>query len=180
MFREWRKEEYLREWWRGWCLVSDRWVNPGKDGWILWRRIVTSFCNVKTGNKKLWIEKIGGLGSRRLRPAMGCNAIGRRRLSSVHSKTYHRLHFTVGGRWIKSLHLEPLQRCYCENLGSPTSACVMQVITLITYMQLLHTINGSLAVGRVGNILCGCPSYVGDKRPLLHSHTKPLTLSLPV
>ena len=30
--------------------------------------------------KQYWIDKIGGPGSRRLRPAMGCNAIGRRPL----------------------------------------------------------------------------------------------------
>ena len=40
-------------------------------------------------------------------------------------KLYHRPHFTVGGSLNKSLHLQPLQWCYCENLGSLASACVM-------------------------------------------------------
>ena len=43
----------------------------------------------------------------------------------VHQKLYHRQHFTVGGSWNKSLHLQPLQQCYCENLGSPASACII-------------------------------------------------------
>ena len=37
----------------------------------------------------------------------------------MHSKLYHRPHFTVCGSWNKSLHL---QLCYCENSGSPASA----------------------------------------------------------
>ena len=41
-------------------------------------------------------------------------------------KLYHSPHFTVGGSWNKNLQLQLLQRCYCENLGSPTSACVMK------------------------------------------------------
>ena len=75
-------------------------------------------------------------------------------------KLYHRPHFTVGGCWNKSLHLKPLQRCYCENSGSTTSACIMRRHYSITYMQSLHSINGLLAVGRVGNLLCGRPSYL--------------------
>ena len=59
------------------------------------------------------------------------------------------------GSWNKSLHLQPLQRCYCENSGSPASACVMWRHYSITYTQSLHTVNGSLAVGRVRNLLCG-------------------------
>ena len=47
-------------------------------------------------------------------------------LCSVHSKPCHRPHFTVGGSWNKSLRLQPLQRCYCENSGSLASACVMR------------------------------------------------------
>ena len=31
----------------------------------------------------------------------------------VLQKLYHRPHFTVGGSWNKSFHLQPLQRCYC-------------------------------------------------------------------
>ena len=37
-------------------------------------------------------------------------------------KNYHRPHFTVGGSWNKSLHLQPLQRCYS---GSRVNACVI-------------------------------------------------------
>ena len=33
---------------------------------------------------------------------------------------------TVGGSWNKNLHLQPLQRYYCENSGSSSSACVMR------------------------------------------------------
>ena len=48
-------------------------------------------------------------------------------LCFVQSKLYHKAHHTVvGGRLNKSLHLQPLQRYYCENSGSPTSACVMR------------------------------------------------------
>ena len=47
-----------------------------------------------------------------------------------------------------------LQRCYCENSASPASHyCIM-------YTQSLHAINGLLAVGRAGNLLCGCSSYI--------------------
>ena len=66
----------------------------------------------------------------------------------------------IRGNWNKSLHLQPLQRCYCENSGSSASACVMRRHYSITYTQSLHTINGLLAVGRVGNLLCGRPSYI--------------------
>ena len=38
---------------------------------------------------------------------------------------YDRAHFTFGESWNKSLYLQPLQRCYCENSGSPASAHVM-------------------------------------------------------
>ena len=67
---------------------------------------------------------------------------------------------TVGGSWNKSLHLQPLQGCYCENSGSPVSAGVMQHRYSITYTQSLRAINGLLPVGRVGNLLCGRPSYL--------------------
>ena len=79
-------------------------------------------------------------------------------------KLYHRPYFTVGGCWNKSLYLEPLQRCYCENSRSPASACVIQSHYSITYTQSLHTINGLIAVGRVGNLLCGRPSYLTNAR----------------
>ena len=72
---------------------------------------------------------------------------------------YHRWQFTVGECWNKSLELQPLQLCYCENSGSLASACVMRRHYSVTYMQSLHTINGSVAAGRVGNLLSGCPSF---------------------
>ena len=82
------------------------------------------------------------------------------RLYGLHIwKLYHRQHFTVGGCWNKSLHLQPLQRCYCENSGSHASACATKRHYSITYTQSLHTINGLLAVVRVGNLLCGRHSY---------------------
>ena len=40
-------------------------------------------------------------------------------------KNCHRPQLTLGGSWNKSLHLQSLQRWYCENSGSPASACVM-------------------------------------------------------
>ena len=76
-------------------------------------------------------------------------------LCSVHSKTYQRPHLSVGGSLNKSLHLQTLRRCYSENSGSPVSACVMRRHCSITYTQSLHAVNGLLAVGRAGNLLCG-------------------------
>ena len=38
-----------------------------------------------------------------------------RRYALYIQKLYHRSHFTVGGCWNKNLHLQLLQRCYCEN-----------------------------------------------------------------
>ena len=73
---------------------------------------------------------------------------------------YRRPHFTVGGNWNKSLHLQPLQRSYCENFGSSASAYVMRRHYPTTYTPSLHAINGLLAVGRVRNLLCGFPSYI--------------------
>ena len=32
----------------------------------------------------------------------------------------------VGGSWYKSLQLQPLQQCYCENSESQASTCVMR------------------------------------------------------
>ena len=77
-------------------------------------------------------------------------------LCSVHSKTFHRPYFTVGGCWNKSLHLQPLQLWYCEKSGS---ACVMRRNYSITYMHPFSAINGLIVVGRVGNLLYGYPSY---------------------
>ena len=65
---------------------------------------------------------------------------------------------SVSGSWNKSLRFQPLQRCYCENWGSPASACVMRRHCSITYTQSLHAINGLTAVGRVGNLIYGRPS----------------------
>ena len=75
-------------------------------------------------------------------------------------KLFRRSHLTVDGRWNKSLQFQPLQQCYCENSGSPASVCVMRRHYSITYTQSLHAINGLLAVGRVGNLLCGHPSSI--------------------
>ena len=72
---------------------------------------------------------------------------------------YSRPHFTVGGSWNKSLRLQPLQRFYCENSGSPASACVMWRHYSIAYTESLRAINGLLAVGWLENLLCGRPSY---------------------
>ena len=83
-----------------------------------------------------------------------------RRYALCVQNLYHRPHFTVGDSWNKSLHLQPLQRCYFENSGSPASSCLMLSHYSITYTQSLHTINGLLAVGREGNLLCGRPSYI--------------------
>ena len=49
-------------------------------------------------------------------------------LCSVHSKLCNITYSTVGGSWNMSLQLQPLQRCYCENSGSPASVC--DVITV--------------------------------------------------
>ena len=68
--------------------------------------------------------------------------------------------YTVSGSWNKNLKLQPLQRRYCENSESRASVCVMRRRYSITYTQSLHIINGLLAVGRVGNLLCGRPSYM--------------------
>ena len=76
-------------------------------------------------------------------------------LCSVHSETSSQTALQAGGNWNKNVHFQPLQRCYCENSGSPARACVMRCRYSITYTQSLHAINGLLAVGRVGNLLCG-------------------------
>ena len=44
-----------------------------------------------------------------------------RRCAQSIQKRYKKSHFTVCGSWNKSLHLQPLQRCYCENSGSPSN-----------------------------------------------------------
>ena len=49
-------------------------------------------------------------------------------------KLYHRPHFTVGWCWNKSLHLQPLQRCYFENSGSPASVSVIRRHYFIIYI----------------------------------------------
>ena len=83
-----------------------------------------------------------------------------RRYALCIQKLYQRPHFTVDGSWNKSFHLQPLQRCYCVNSGSPASAYVMRHHYSITYYrQSLQAINGLVALGRVAKLLCGCPSY---------------------
>ena len=67
---------------------------------------------------------------------------------ALHSR--HELH--------KNLYNQLLQRCYCENSGISASACVIRRNFSITYTQSLHAVNGLIAVGRVGNLLCGLPS----------------------
>ena len=62
-----------------------------------------------------------------------------RRYALYIQNLYHRPHFTVGGSWNKSPQLQPLQRCYCENSGNITSACVMRRQYFITYTQSLST-----------------------------------------
>ena len=89
-----------------------------------------------------------------------------RRYALCFQKLYHRSHFTVGGCWNKSIHLKPLQRYYCENSESPASACVIRRHYSIMYTESLHVITGLLAVGRVGNLICGCP------RPLYKTKTR--------
>ena len=83
-----------------------------------------------------------------------------RRCALCIQKLYHRPDFIVGGSWNKSLHLQSLQRRYCENSGSLASTCVMRRHYSIKYTHSLHAINGLIAVGRVGNLLCGHPSYI--------------------
>ena len=78
-----------------------------------------------------------------------------RRYGLCIQKLYRRPHFIVGGCWNNSLHLQPLQRCYCENFGSPASACIMRRHYSITHTQSLHAISSLLVVGRVENLLCG-------------------------
>ena len=70
-----------------------------------------------------------------------------RRYALYIHKVYHRMHFTVSGCWNKSLKLQPLQRCYCENSGSHASACVMQRHYSVTYTQSLHAVSGFIAPG---------------------------------
>ena len=79
-------------------------------------------------------------------------------LCSVHSETLSQI--ALHSRWEscnRSLHLQPLQRCYCKNSERPTTACVIRRCYSITYTQSLNEINGLIAVGRVGNLLCGRP-----------------------
>ena len=81
-----------------------------------------------------------------------------RRYALCIQKLYHRPHFTAGRCSNKSLHLQPLQRCFCENSRSPASTCVMRRHYSITYIQSFHSINGLIAVGQVRYLLCERPS----------------------
>ena len=49
-----------------------------------------------------------------------------RRYALCIQKLYHRLHLTVSRSWNKSLQLQQLQQCYCENSGSHTSAFIIR------------------------------------------------------
>ena len=53
-----------------------------------------------------------------------------RRYARCIQKLYHRTHFIVGGSWNKSLHLQPLQRCYCETREDTLVHTSCDVITL--------------------------------------------------
>ena len=44
--------------------------------------------------------------------------------------------------------------------GRPTCACIMWRHYSVTCTRSLHAINGLLAVGWVGNLFCGFPSYI--------------------
>ena len=83
-----------------------------------------------------------------------------RRYALCIQKLCHRTHFTGGGSLNKSLHHQPPQLCYLENSGSCASAWVMWRHYSIAYKQSLRTINGLIAVGRVGTLLCGRASCV--------------------
>ena len=41
------------------------------------------------------------------------------------------------GARIRSLHLQPLQRCYCEDSGSPTNLCVMRYHSLNKWFAII-------------------------------------------
>ena len=49
-------------------------------------------------------------------------AISQLCIQNLHLRT----HFIVGWSWDESLHLHPLERCYCENSGRPASVRVMR------------------------------------------------------
>ena len=84
---------------------------------------------------------------------------------------YHRPHFKVIAG-IKASISNCCNNDICDNLGSPTSACI---ITLIMYTQFLHTLNGLLAVGRVANLPCGCSSYKKVSEEMLENY-RPVSL----
>ena len=67
---------------------------------------------------------------------------------------------TVGGSWNKNFHPQPLQPCHYENSGNSGRAGILRPHYSMTYTQLVHARTGLLAVGRVGNLICGRSSYV--------------------
>ena len=105
-----------------------------------------------------------------------------RRYALYIQKLYHRPHFTVGLCWNKSLHLQPLQLRYCENSGNTAGACVMRRDYSIMYMQSFHSINGLMAVGRGGNLLCGLSSYLGPtvQNTLIKGHWDSVLLNFEI
>ena len=97
-----------------------------------------------------------------------------RRYALCIQKLYLRPHLTVGGNWNKSLHLQPLQRCYCENSESLASECPMRRRYSITYTQSILAI----PVGRVRNLLCGRPRMIKGDWSSMFPHMPNIMLSL--
>ena len=73
-------------------------------------------------------------------------------------KLNHRSHFIVGGCKNMSLHLQPGNDVRTQL--SSASSHVMSLHYFSKYMQSLQSINGLIAEGRVGNLLCGRPSQI--------------------
>ena len=117
-----------------WCQCIDRWLVSG----VMCGTYVSSPMMIRSINSlpSSWYRCRNVIANSMHFILVWCQL-----LCSVYLKLYHRLHFTVGGNWNKSLHLQLLQRCYCENSGSPASACIMWCRYSVTYMQSLHAIN---------------------------------------
>ena len=86
-----------------------------------------------------------GFELRTLRIRVQCNEFGSA-LCSVLSISLSETALYSRQGWNKSLHVQPLQRCYCENSGCPASACIMRRHYSITYTQSLQAISGLLTV----------------------------------
>ena len=61
-----------------------------------------------------------------------------RRYALCIQKLYNWSHFTRGGSWNRSVHLQPMQRSYWEHSGSFASACAMPGHYSITYTRSLR------------------------------------------